>query len=102
MHDPELPDHIPASTGSDAPDNQGNDGALNRIGEKIEEVAAWCTEQIHVERRRPASDLDRVEQLLAEHAAILKTLRDLPEASAQELERIEAFYDARLSEIAGS
>ncbi|MQS17500.1 hypothetical protein F7Q99_36275 [Streptomyces kaniharaensis] len=102
MHDPELPDHPPTGAGPDWSDSTGDDSALGRVAEKIEQAAAWYTEQIHAERRRPAPDPDRVEQLLAERAACTTALRDLPEATAQELERIEALYDARLNEITGA
>lgn len=101
MHDPELPDHSPTGAGPDASDSSGDAGALGQVAEKIEQVAAWYTEQIRTERRRPAPDPDRVEQLLAERAASTKALRDLPEATGAELERIEALYDAKLSEITG-
>lgn len=102
MHDPELPDHSPADTGFGMSEDAGDAGTLHRIGEKIEQAAAWYTEQIHAERRRPAPDPDRVAQLLAERSASTKTLRDLPEMTGAELERIEALYDAKLSEITGA
>ncbi|MQS17861.1 hypothetical protein F7Q99_38170 [Streptomyces kaniharaensis] len=102
MHDPELPDHTAGGDGPGTPDNARDAGALHRIGEKIEQAAAWYTEQIHTERRRPAPDPDRVEQLLAERAASTKALRDLPEMTGEELQRIEALYDAKLSEITGA
>ncbi|WP_033818443.1 hypothetical protein [Kitasatospora sp. MBT63] len=102
MHDPERPDHTSADTGDGAPDSAGYDGALDRIGEKIEGVTAWYSEQIHAERQRPALDADRVERLLAERAACTRALRGLPEMTGAELERIEADYDARLREITGS
>ncbi|MFE2414978.1 hypothetical protein ACFXDE_42305 [Kitasatospora sp. NPDC059408] len=102
MYDPELPDHTSGGAGPGTPDSTRDAGALHRIGEKIGQVAAWYTEQIHAERRRPVADPERVEQLLAERAASTKALRDLPEMTGMELERIEADYDARLSEITGA
>ncbi|MEV7783611.1 hypothetical protein [Kitasatospora sp. NPDC088351] len=103
MHDPELPEqHRPAGAGPGTPEDTGDDGARRRVAEKIEEVAAWYAEQIHAERRRPAPDPVRVERLLAERAACTKALRDLPETTGMELGRIEADYEARLSEITGA
>ncbi|MBP0453950.1 hypothetical protein J5Y04_31070 [Kitasatospora sp. RG8] len=102
MHDPELPDPSPADTGSGTPEDTGDYGLLYRIAEKMETVAAWYTEQIHAERQRPGPNPDRVEQLLAVRAAITRVLRELPEMTGAELERIEALYDARLSEINGA
>ncbi|MFE7529114.1 hypothetical protein ACFU7Y_25850 [Kitasatospora sp. NPDC057542] len=102
MHDPELPDHhSPARAGSGTPDGTGGDDARGRIAEKIEQVAAWYAEQIRAERRRPAPTPDRVARLLAERAACVDALRDLPETTGEELGQIEADYDARLSEITG-
>jgi hypothetical protein len=101
VHDPEHHhDHAPA--GASEADSAGDTGAVQRIGEKIEEVAAWYAEQIHAERRRPAPDAGRVEELLAERAACTKALRDLPTATGEELERIEALYDAKRSGLTGA
>ncbi|MEU4118948.1 hypothetical protein AB0F71_31200 [Kitasatospora sp. NPDC028055] len=103
MHDPERPDqYVPAGTGPGAPDSSGDDDTRARIVEKIEQVAAWYAERIRGERRRPGTDPGRVARLLAERALCVDALRDLPEMTREELERLEADYDARLSEITGA
>ncbi|MFE7531642.1 hypothetical protein ACFU7Y_38955 [Kitasatospora sp. NPDC057542] len=101
MYEPDPLEHSPAVPGSGVPDGTGGDDARGRIAEKIEQVAAWYAEQIRAERRRPAPTPDRVARLLAERAACTKALRDLPEMTGAEPGRIEADYDARLSEITG-
>ncbi|MFJ8444025.1 hypothetical protein [Kitasatospora griseola] len=100
MHDSDQP--APHAGGAGSPGSGGVDAdAVGRVVEKIDEVAAWLTRHVFLERYRPGADRALVERLLAERAACAADRARLVDADSRELARIEALYDAKLAESTG-
>ncbi|MFF4393271.1 hypothetical protein ACFY0G_42145 [Streptomyces sp. NPDC001552] len=86
-----MPDPTPPSFSS--PDS---------AGPVVGEVIAWYQERILAERRSPGPDPQRLQQLIALHAACVQDQLRLEDADLEEQERITVLYAARLKELEDS
>ncbi|GHC44897.1 hypothetical protein [Streptomyces cinnamoneus] len=91
MHDPASP-----TPNSSEPTSTVSYGvAFETVGR----VIAWYSREILAERRSPAPDTARMEQLIAEHRECMQDQARLEEAGGEEMAQLNARYAARLEEL---
>ncbi|MFC9131880.1 hypothetical protein ACFT4A_34295 [Streptomyces sp. NPDC057099] len=84
----------------DEPDFSGLEGGEEQAAEDaVQEVVNWYNAQIITERRAPAPDEERIEELKAGREAALADQAQLATADQEEADRIAVVYAARLNAL---
>ncbi|WP_217214275.1 hypothetical protein [Streptomyces sp. AC550_RSS872] len=84
----------------DEPDFSGLEGGDEQAAQDaVQEVVNWYNTQIIAERRAPAPDEERIEELKASRQTALADQAQLATADPEEAEQIAAVYAARLREL---
>ncbi|MFI6658190.1 hypothetical protein ACIBL8_22005 [Streptomyces sp. NPDC050523] len=71
------------------------------VEQQVQEVSAWYSEQILLERRSGTPDAERVKALRDGLAACIADREALQDADEQQLADLSARYAARLKELEG-
>ncbi|MEV5982809.1 hypothetical protein [Streptomyces sp. NPDC052114] len=95
MHDPGSSSSSPIPQ----PDGQASAEDVAAAAEAVDQVLAWYSRQILIERRSSAPDPRRLEQLMAQRQVCGEDRDRLDEAGPQEVARLAAHYTARLQEL---
>ena len=80
---------------------QGGDDDTQQARTVVRAVAAWYSQRLMQERRAPAPDTARIEELKGEWERVQEDLKRLPTASPEETARLSELYAARYRELTG-
>jgi hypothetical protein len=95
VHEPDTPSPEPS-------DSAVQSAGYEAVAETLELVLAEYTRRLMDEKRSPAPDPARLEQLTAQRRECVRDRDRLQDASAQEVARIAELYAARWREIEAS